>query len=200
MIQGSKLSGLLYNLYCNEVPLVHLLLKNPEEVGLPKELKNDERAVSHIVHNFVDDSSSLICSKDEIKLQNYLVKYTKLMKIFYSANILKINQSKTVMMIVPKTKSCVNWSETKIKVDDGVIKTSESMKMLGGYLNDAINNETEINNLVSTLANIEVSLKRLDFISDMKIRLQMANAVFIGRLNNFLPTYSNLMTIQIGKI
>merc|ERR1711867_382984 len=124
---------------------------------------------SHIVHNFVDDSSSLICSKDEIKLQNDLVKYTKLMKIFYSANILKINQSKTVMMIVPKTKSCVNWSETKIKVDDGVIKTSESMKMLGGYLNDAINN------LVSTLANIEVSLKRLNFISDMRICLQMAN-------------------------
>jgi len=64
VIQGSKLSGLLYNLYCNEVPLVHLLLKNDEEVGLPKELKNDDRAVSHIVHNFVNDLSSLICSKD----------------------------------------------------------------------------------------------------------------------------------------
>merc|ERR1711867_342945 len=97
---------------------------------------------SHIVHNFVDDSSSLICSKDEIKLQNYLVKYTKLMKILYSANILKINQSKTVMIIVPKTKSKVNWKESKIKVDDGVIKTNESMKMLGRYLNNAMNNET----------------------------------------------------------
>ena len=43
------------------------------------------------------------------------------------------------MMIIPKTKSKVKWSDTKIKVDDGVIKTSESMKMLGGYLNDALN-------------------------------------------------------------
>ena len=72
--------------------------------------------------------------------------------------------------------------------------------MLGGYLNDALNNATEVNNLVSTLANIEISPKRLDFISDKKIRLQMANAMFMGRLNYFLPTYSNLTTIQIGKI
>merc|ERR1711867_259379 len=74
------------------------------------------------------------------------------------------------------------------------------MKMLGGYLNDALNNATEVNNLVSTLAKIEISLKRLNFISDINIRRQMANAVFIGRLNYFLPTYSNLTTIQIGKI
>merc|ERR1711867_194357 len=49
VIQGSKLSGLLYNLYSNEVPMVYKLLKN-HEVGLPKDLKNEDRAVSHVVH------------------------------------------------------------------------------------------------------------------------------------------------------
>ena len=42
------------------------------------------------------------------------------------------------MMIVPETKSSVKWSETNIKVEDGIIETSESMKMLGGYLKEAM--------------------------------------------------------------
>ena len=46
-------------------------------------------------------------------------------------------------MIVPKNKYNTNWNEVKIKVKDGEIKTSESMKMLGGYMNEALNNETK---------------------------------------------------------
>ena len=119
MIQGSKLSGLLYNIYSNEVPFAHKLLLNPEHVGLPKELKNEEKEISHNVHNFVDNSSSVISSNDDTKLINYLEKYTKLLKIFYSMNILKINQTKTIMMVVPNRKNETNWKKTKIAVDDG---------------------------------------------------------------------------------
>ena len=200
VIQGSKLSGLLYNLYSNEVPLVHKLLENPEEVDLPKELKMKDKEIFHEVHNFVDDSSSAISSKNEGKLLEYIKKYTKLMKIYYSANILKINQSKTVMMIVPKNKSETNWKKVEIKVEDGEIKTSDSMKMLGGYINEALNNETEINRLTASLANIEICLRRFGHISDMKTRLQMANAVFRGRLNYFIATYSNITTLQTSKL
>ena len=67
-------------------------------------------------------------------------------------------------------------------------------------MNEALNNETEINRLMSSLANIEISLKKFGHISDMKTRLQMANAVFRGRLNYFIATYSNLTTIQMNKI
>ena len=79
--------------------------------GLPKELKNEEKEISHNVHNFVDDSSGVISSNHDTKLINYLEKYTKLMKIFYSANILKINQTKTIMIVVPKRKNKTNWKK-----------------------------------------------------------------------------------------
>ena len=175
VIQGSKLSGLLYNIYSNEVPIVHKLMKKPEEVKLPKEIKVDDNQTKHEVHNFVDDSSSVISCKNEDKLIEYIKKYTKLMKIYYLANILKINQSKTIMMIVPKKNSKIKWNDVTIKVEDGEIKTSDSMKMLGGYMNEALNNETEINRLVASLMSIEISLKKFGNISDMKTRLQMAN-------------------------
>ena len=83
MIQGSKLSGLLYNLYLNEVPLVHKLMRDPEQVDICKEVKNDEKDVKHEVTNFVDDSNSIISAKDEDILKKYFEKYTKLMKIYY---------------------------------------------------------------------------------------------------------------------
>ena len=102
VIQGSKLSGLLYNLYSKKIPIVPKLIKNPEEVDLPADIKAKDKEIKHEVHNFVDDSSSIISSIDKVKLVKYLEKYTKLMKIYYSATILKVNQSKTIMMIVPK--------------------------------------------------------------------------------------------------
>ena len=61
VIQGSKLSGLLYIIYVNEVPLLHELLNNKE---ICKEwTKKEVKEFDTIVHEticFVDDNNSII--------------------------------------------------------------------------------------------------------------------------------------------
>ena len=65
MIQGSKLSGLLYNLYTNEVPIVHEIMKDPAKYGITDKVKIDNEDINHYVHNFVDDSNSIISRRKE---------------------------------------------------------------------------------------------------------------------------------------
>ena len=67
-------------------------------------------------------------------------------------------------------------------------------------MNNGLTNENEVNKLHSHLQNILRCLKTLGRCSTMKIRLQLSNAAFMGRLNYMLPTYTNLTSIQYAKI
>ena len=82
--------------------MVHKLMKDPEQVDISNELKSEEKDIKHEVTNFLDDSNTIISAKDEEILKKYLEKYTKLMKIFYSTNFLKMNWSKTSIVVIPK--------------------------------------------------------------------------------------------------
>ena len=173
---------------------------DPKQVDITEEVKSDDKEIDHKVTNFVDDSNSVISSKNEDKLKEYLEKYTMIMKIFYSANFLKMNQSKTNIMIIPKRSSEKEWLKETIKTDYEPLKTSATTNILGSVMNNGLTNENEINKLHSQLQNILNCLKTLGKCSTMKIRLQLANTAFMGRLNYMLPTYTNLTTIQYSKI
>ena len=72
-IQGSKMSGLLYTLYTNEVPLIHNLLYD----NLYTTLTNDtqmtrQKDIEHYTTNFVDDSTSVITFNKTDKIKDYL--------------------------------------------------------------------------------------------------------------------------------
>ena len=125
MIQGSKLSGLLYNIYTNEVPMVHEIMKDPEKYGITDEVKIDKEGINHYVHNFVDDSNSIISGRKEDEIKSYTIKYMKLMKIYYSTNILKMNQLKTNLMIIPKRNNKKEWKKETFQVDGNQLKTNE---------------------------------------------------------------------------
>ena len=67
-------------------------------------------------------------------------------------------------------------------------------------MNNGLTNENEVNKLHLQLQNILNCLKTLGRCSTMKVRLQLANAAFMGRLNYMLPTYTNLTSLQYSKI
>ena len=58
------------------------------------EVKIDNEEINHYVHNFVDDSNSISSGRKEEDVKRCTEKYMKLMKIFYSTNILKMIQLK----------------------------------------------------------------------------------------------------------
>ena len=85
-------------------------------MDITEEVKSNDKKIEHKVTNFVDDSNSVIASKNEDNLKVYLEKYTKLMKIFYSANFLKMNQSKTNIMIIRRGTPQKNGPKKLLKL------------------------------------------------------------------------------------
>ena len=84
------MSGLLYNLYINELALLFNLLKDNQINNNTQITKN----TSHVTVQFVDDSSNVISFKDQNNIKTYTESYFKLLYDYYTANKLKINPDK----------------------------------------------------------------------------------------------------------
>ena len=104
VIQGSKLSGILYTIYTNEIPMIHTLMNDEIFTTITGKATIDTKEIEHLTVNFVDDSTNLIISKDTTKLQTYLNNFYILLQKVYHTNKLIINQEKTELMIICKNK------------------------------------------------------------------------------------------------
>ena len=72
VIQGSKLSGILYTIYTNEIPMIHTLMKDEIFTKITGKPILDTKDIKHSTINFVDNSTNLIMTKDPEMLQTYL--------------------------------------------------------------------------------------------------------------------------------
>ena len=97
--QGSTISGILYTLYTNEVPLIHKLLHNKWYQLLTNKVARKYKNIEHYTINYIDDSTSIIGFTDHSIIRNYLHDYYTLLHCYYNVNKLKINADKTLFMI-----------------------------------------------------------------------------------------------------
>ena len=105
VVQGSKLSGLMYILYTNEIPALKELLSDKETMNkLAKREPIETEDIEHETTNFVDDSNSVITFKDPVTANAYLQAYFDLMIGYYNQQKLKLNQMKTNLLVVSKPK------------------------------------------------------------------------------------------------
>ena len=95
VVQGSKLSAVLYTIYTNEIPLLHNLMTKEIFHTLTNKQTTQNNDLIHTTVNYVDDSTSVISSKTTTELQTYLDNYYKLLESYYNINNLKINPNKT---------------------------------------------------------------------------------------------------------
>ena len=63
VIQGSKMSGILYTIYTNKIPLIHTLMKDEIFTTLTRKPKIPTKDIEHTTVNFVNDSTNFIISK-----------------------------------------------------------------------------------------------------------------------------------------
>ena len=95
VVQGSKLSTVLYTIYTNEIPHLHnLISKNIFNILTDTET-TQFNGITHTTINYVDNSTSVISSKSSTNLYTYLDNYYKLLESYYDINFLKINPDKT---------------------------------------------------------------------------------------------------------
>lgn len=103
VIQGSRMSGILYTLYTNEVPLLHKLLEDKD--WMEKKLKVTKENYSEVDHetvSFVDDMNSMISFKEETEANHYINRFFDILRHYYNLNKLKLNPEKTSVLIVAK--------------------------------------------------------------------------------------------------
>ena len=97
MIQGSKISGLLYMIYTIEVSKLQELMEDEEWLESKRKVKKEKyKEVEHTVVNFVDDSNSVISFADPTEANMYLDRYFKILGYFYKQNKLVINPEKKI--------------------------------------------------------------------------------------------------------
>ena len=99
VVKGSKLSGLMYTIYTNEVPSLQQILTNKEVCDTVGAKFCENRSVAHTVVKFLDDSSSIIPADPGTDIEEYRNSYFKLLEIYYNSQKLKIITDKTQLRL-----------------------------------------------------------------------------------------------------
>ena len=188
VIQGSKLSGLLYNLYTNEVPLLHKLMDKDLFCQITHDKITKYTNVTHETINFVDDSTSIIAFKDSGQMKKYLEGYYDLIHGYYNINRLKINPDKTTLMVVSKPRFCKHIKNFSFNAKQFMIKAKNSIKILGIYLKRDLKMDAQIGSLCAELHNKIFNIRKLTQFTTFKSRLSFIKSFIIGKLIYAMPT------------
>ena len=190
--QGSILGPLLYVIFTNELPeVVHLATCNrtaeiqPTDSWKPRtnmECRNCGGIVS-----YADDSSCSITSQNHEDLPPMVEHVYNLVASFLTANLLKVNDSKTHTMIL--TTSQLRKSRdihVQIQIGDSVQDTSEVEKLLGLHLDQDLKfTEHILNNDNSLVKSLNTRLKailQIKKVASFKVRLMISNGIFMSKL------------------
>ena len=85
MVRGSKLSGLLYTIYTNEVPRLHNIMTNQSACETKGATFYTLLSVEHIFINFVDGSNSIITADLRTDIEKYTKNYFRLLENYYKS-------------------------------------------------------------------------------------------------------------------
>ena len=197
--QGSIHGPLLYVIFTNELPEV---VHGVDCTGSIQNLHEDEwhprtnfecQTCGGIV-NYADDSSyTATCSDLQELAATLSTKYTVISE-YLSANWLKVNDSKTLMMIL--TTSQLRRSQdisVQVQVGTGVQDLSGVEKLLGLQLNEGLKFQEYImgneKSLIKMLNTRVKALQMLRKVANFKTRLMIANGIFMSKMCYIIPVW-----------
>ena len=131
VIQGSKLSSLMFTLYINEIPLIHKLLEDQEIMETVLNENAMKIDVDHEVQNFVDDSNSTMAFSDPENAKPYINTYVKLLEEYYNMSKIAINSDKTNVMVVNHPANESTAKNVTLETSKGPVKPKEQFRILG---------------------------------------------------------------------
>jgi len=88
----------------------------------------------------------------------------------------------------------------QFKAQNYIIKRSDTIKILGTYIQKDLRLDREIMNLSSQLHNRIFNLRKIQKYTDFQTRLSFINSFVIGKLNYMLPLYTNAPNYLINKL
>ena len=170
VIQGSRLSGWMFNAYCNEIPQIPKLINTDIYFKLVENKKLDIKNISHSVHNFIDDSSNIIGFRNHNTIKNYLEKYYILLSKYYNINMLKLNNDKNKMIVINRPKWDSIFKNFSFRANGELVEAKFKMKILGKWIQNDLKMDAEINKLSSSLHNRINIVSKIKKYTDFKSR------------------------------
>ena len=77
----------MFNIYCNEVPILHKLINTDIYYKLVSNNTINIKNIAHNIINFVDDSTNVISFRDHNKIKPYLENYYNLLMRYYKVTV-----------------------------------------------------------------------------------------------------------------
>ena len=200
VIQGSKLSGIMYNIYTNEIPRLHRLLDDDiyEEMTFEKRVKY--KNTDHHTVNFVDDSTSVITFTNPANIKIYIENYYKLISSFYNANRLCINADKTALLLINKPKHNIFLKHFQFKAGNYTLLPKNIIKILGVYIKKDFKMDSQVGRLCSNLHNRIFQIKKLTPFTNFKTRLNFIKSIVIGKIIYAIPLYMGVTETLMAKL
>jgi len=153
VVQGSKLSGILYTIYTNEIPILFKIMNMDIFTTITGQPKMDIKDIKHETTNFVDDSTNIIMTKTIDNIEEYINKFYILLGCIYTINMLSINNDKTELMICCKNRDRKHVKRIKITTSGYTVKQVTKVKILGVIIQSNLKNNCQINKIISNLNN-----------------------------------------------
>merc|ERR1712240_813259 len=149
VIQGSKMSALLYTIYINEVTILHKLMGADLYGRITQESPFRSEIINHNIIQYVDDTNNIIYGTNIQEIENYTNAYFKLIKCFYAINKLKLNPDKTRLMVVCRPKRRDEVKNFVLRAGDYIIEQKDKIKVLGVFFTSGLTNHVNISNIIS---------------------------------------------------
>ena len=130
----------------------------------------DTQGIDHDVFNFVDDSNSALSFNNIEQLNKYITAYMSLMIGYYLINKLKINESKTNLLLVEKQKSRKTKNKVAIKLQETEIKPKNQVKILGFKTTENLSMSQQANSLLMQVNHKLVAVKNIEKYMDFQTR------------------------------
>ena len=152
VVQGSKLSSLMYTIYTNKIPLLHQLLTDHN--WMQKNLKKTMRvykSVKHLAVNYIDDSTNIISFGDYDEAIHYLNNFFSILKVVYNINHLCISEEKTGLVCIARLQARTLKDDIYIYAKPKNIMYKPKIKLHGWFINECLSYDSTINQSIGII-------------------------------------------------
>jgi len=200
VVQGSKLSALLYTIYTNEIPILNNLMTTDFFYKMTNIKTQQYNDIIHMTTNYVDDSTNVISSKSPQQLQTYINNFYCLLETYYNTNFLKLNPDKTKFIITCKPKIRQATKDIYLKAGKFIINQSDKIKILGIFITSGLNNTPNINNIISKINHRINILGKITKYTNVKTSLILYNSLVISIFTYCANNMFNSNYKQLNKL
>ena len=195
--QGSILGPLYFCIFTNDFPECIHQSECPCKVQVDESesMFNLECQRCGVVTVYADDSTFTITDPDPTKLAEKLSQKFDVLAEYLTSNKLKVNNEKTHLMIMcTDQKRRKQTLVSKISIGNTEIEASQTERLLGAYIHQSMKWVEHVRDnkcsIIQSLNGRLTALKKVAKVANFKTQLNVANGIFMSKLNFMMPLWA----------